>query len=244
MFSGPNTDPSDIPTPPPGAFTWFVDLAGVPSIKRDDGSVVPSATLLGGPVPLDEQGVVPTPVANRGFVYSKDVGGITELFYEDEGGQEIQITDNGAVAGGGGGSGAFYDGSQKAELTYDDIPDSSVTSQSTGLTLALPAGVFCMVAIRAEHHAVDGDTGVHLDVTIVNVVFNDGVGTAQDRFFGGNAGELIGGQAIAFSNLGFTGNVPDLEMSNNSGSGTNRTRVAISFGPPVTLPFTPAPPPP
>ncbi len=41
----------------------------------------------------------PTQVANSGFNYTKDVGGITEKFYLDSSGNVVQITSNGVVAG-------------------------------------------------------------------------------------------------------------------------------------------------
>jgi hypothetical protein len=58
---------------------------------------------------LAERASAPTPVADKGFLYSKDIGGVTELFYHDylaAGSHEVQITTNGAVnassvAGGG-----------------------------------------------------------------------------------------------------------------------------------------------
>jgi hypothetical protein len=45
---------------------------------------------------LAERTSAPTHVANRGFVYTREVGGITELFYKDSGGSEVQITDSGS----------------------------------------------------------------------------------------------------------------------------------------------------
>ena len=46
-----------------------------------------------------EQASDPTNVANRGFVYAKDVGGITELYYIDSAGTVTQITSNGTIQG-------------------------------------------------------------------------------------------------------------------------------------------------
>ena len=40
-------------------------------------------------------GSAPTAVADKGFVYAKDVGGKAELFYRDEDGNEIQLTSKG-----------------------------------------------------------------------------------------------------------------------------------------------------
>ncbi len=49
---------------------------------------------------LLEQSADPTAAANTGFVYAKDVGGITELFYEDSSGNVIQVTNNGSIDAG------------------------------------------------------------------------------------------------------------------------------------------------
>lgn len=46
-------------------------------------------------VTLLEQGTDPTYIANTGFVYTKDVGGVTELFYEDSSGFVTQLTSGG-----------------------------------------------------------------------------------------------------------------------------------------------------
>lgn len=46
---------------------------------------------------LIEQSSDPSAVANRGFLYTKDVGGITELFYRDSAGTVTQVTSNGSV---------------------------------------------------------------------------------------------------------------------------------------------------
>lgn len=47
---------------------------------------------------LIEQSADPTNAANTGFAYTKDVSGVTELFYEDSAGTVTQITQNGALA--------------------------------------------------------------------------------------------------------------------------------------------------
>ena len=54
-------------------------------------------------VTLQEQGAKPTASAAEGYVYTKDVSALTELFYEDDAGTEVQITNSGAVAGIGSG---------------------------------------------------------------------------------------------------------------------------------------------
>lgn len=47
-----------------------------------------------GAIRLSELGSDPTNVADKGFVYTKDVSGTTELFYRDSGGATKQITSN------------------------------------------------------------------------------------------------------------------------------------------------------
>lgn len=44
-----------------------------------------------------EQASDPGNLANKGFLYTKDVGGITELFYEDSAGSLFQLSDTGKL---------------------------------------------------------------------------------------------------------------------------------------------------
>lgn len=66
-------------------------------ITISSGNVILDDGVLG----LDDQSSDPSNVANRGFVYAKSVSTISELFFEDDGGQVIQLTSNGAVNAGG-----------------------------------------------------------------------------------------------------------------------------------------------
>lgn len=54
-------------------------------------------TAVEGTLRLAEQGSAPAFVANKGFVYSKDVAGIAELFYIGDSGAAVQITSNGNI---------------------------------------------------------------------------------------------------------------------------------------------------
>ncbi len=45
---------------------------------------------------LGERASAPTHQANTGFVYTREVSGVTELFYKDSNGNEVQVTDSGA----------------------------------------------------------------------------------------------------------------------------------------------------
>jgi len=68
----------------------------------------------------------PSALGSSGLVYSKDVSSISELFYMDDGGQEIQITSNGAVSGGGGGGDGYGD----RFLIFSDDTEFTETSSS------------------------------------------------------------------------------------------------------------------
>ena len=50
-------------------------------------------------VTLIEQGSDPTTATNHGFLYTKDSGGITEVYYKDSAGTVTKITSNGTVIG-------------------------------------------------------------------------------------------------------------------------------------------------
>ena len=77
-------------------------------------------------VRMAEQAAKPTAVANKGFLYVKDVSGIPELFYEDDAGSETQLTTAGAL-----------NPSELADYTRTKTGDwiqSSVTTARTGWT--------------------------------------------------------------------------------------------------------------
>jgi hypothetical protein len=88
--------PDNVPLPRPTHVQFFVDVDGVPKLKLPNGSVV-AAVASGNPVPLNELGAAPAPVANVAQLYSKQVLGITEFFVIDDTGQEVQVTNNGGL---------------------------------------------------------------------------------------------------------------------------------------------------
>ena len=55
------------------------------------------------------EGAAPTTGTDKGVFYPKDVAGITEGFFKDDQGREVQLTDDGSPAGGGG-TGEVNDG--------------------------------------------------------------------------------------------------------------------------------------
>jgi hypothetical protein len=77
-------------------------------------------------VTLREQASAPTKEANKGYVYTKAVSGKTELFYEDEDGNEIQISSGGIL--------------NSCNLTGDQTVDGVKTfSKQSVFTLGLTA---------------------------------------------------------------------------------------------------------
>lgn len=84
------------------AFIYSKDVSGVTEVflKDSSGNVIQltsSGVLLLPYVKLPEQGSDPASVANYGFLYTKDAGGITEAYYRDSGGTIQQITENGKL---------------------------------------------------------------------------------------------------------------------------------------------------
>jgi hypothetical protein len=77
------------------------DVSGIELRYMDDEDKVVEMTEDGymrlGPGYLPEISPVPTSRANAGFVYAKDDGGDTELFYMDDVGNEVQLTANGYI---------------------------------------------------------------------------------------------------------------------------------------------------
>lgn len=80
-------------------------------------------------------GSAPSAVADKGFIYAKDVSGKAELFYRDEDGDEIQITAGGVM------------NSRKPKI-HSAIGSSNITTASTtyvdmtnmSITATFPAG--------------------------------------------------------------------------------------------------------
>jgi len=63
----------------------------------------------------------PGTVADTGFIYAKDVSGATELFYYDDSGQSVQITDNGSVIVGSHAASHIQGGSDEVDGDQLDI---------------------------------------------------------------------------------------------------------------------------
>lgn len=74
---------------------FYMDSAGTVQQMTVGGVLTPPTVY--EYLTLTEQASEPANVANKGIIYSKDVGGLTELFYTDSAGTEQQITTNGKL---------------------------------------------------------------------------------------------------------------------------------------------------
>lgn len=76
---------------------WSLET-GAQSFLEIDTTTASPRVRVGVPLQLSERGGDPTAVADSGFVYTKDVSSVTELFFRDSAGNVVQITSGGAVA--------------------------------------------------------------------------------------------------------------------------------------------------
>ena len=78
----------------------------------------------------------PAAVANTGLAYWKDTGSGNEFYLEDESGNVIQVTDNGSIAGGGGGISSIV--TKTGDYTAD-TDDDMILCNAAALTITLYA---------------------------------------------------------------------------------------------------------
>lgn len=76
------------------------DVLGSVSVDHwaEAGPATPSQDGFHKQVSMPPSALDPSSVGNAGFVYTKDVAGITELFYEDDTPKVIQLTDDGSAS--------------------------------------------------------------------------------------------------------------------------------------------------
>ena len=79
----------------------------------------------------------PAAVANTGLAYWKDTGSGNEFYLEDESGNVIQVTDNGSIAGGGGGISSIV--TKTGDYTAVAGTDDVILCNAAALTITLPA---------------------------------------------------------------------------------------------------------
>lgn len=110
------------------------------------GAGIQPNQLAADPLVLDEQAAAPTTGANKGAFYPKDVAGVTEGFYVDDTGQEVQITNNGNLnaeindgANIGGGVPVFSGKNGLNLEFFSFVAGANITVTPVGDTLVLAA---------------------------------------------------------------------------------------------------------
>jgi len=183
-----------------GRVIGFVDENGVPSVKDEFGVTTPSATLDGTPVPLDEQG------SDRGFLFTKDVSGVTEVFYMDDAGQVSQITDNGALAA----KSLFFDGAVKVNVPILSLIGGSANNIFS--TITVPPGTNTILSGKGFIHGGTAGPGQYIGEFLFSVAR-----ASSGKFVGGS--EVLASPAVPFSGIGSIG-LPAMSIS-VSGDGSS-----------------------
>jgi hypothetical protein len=95
-WTATNTTPSDLVAD----LSLSVIGAASTGLLQFSGSGLLAVGLNAVPLRIDENAGNPGTISNAGFVYTKDVSTVTELFYLDSSGNAVQITTGGSVVGG------------------------------------------------------------------------------------------------------------------------------------------------
>jgi len=145
-----------VPTPDGNHDQIFIDENGNPSKKDPSGAVSALVSVDGTPLAVDKQTSDPTVIAGqRGQLYTKLVSGVIELFFRDDLGQVIQITNNGNVNGGVEGgrlftprwsdfgaktgvAGEYWENSEVCNANYGDSLMVNLDTLTDILTVNLP----------------------------------------------------------------------------------------------------------
>ena len=119
-------------------------------------------------VRMKEQSANPTVVGNVGYIFTKDVNGITELYYMDSAGTVVQLTSNGKIAASALPNGTVIQivntqtgavSSGSATIPDDDtIPQSSEGNEYMTLSITPSAttnNLLIVVTFCAEYGAAD-----------------------------------------------------------------------------------------
>lgn len=126
-----------------------------------------------GTITLGELASAPSSASNSGILYTKEVSGITELFYLDSTNQEVQLTDDGFIDSSGIVT-ALGSTTNNAMMLWDGTDASqakqepAVTSNGSALTSTIPVVVESTLTAGADGYAVLGNGNLELTESSVN----------------------------------------------------------------------------
>lgn len=121
--------PQNITPPPAGNILNFVNEDGAPAVMDDQGAVTPSATLLGGPVPLQEQVGDPPTAADVIAVYNKQGVGLVQ-----------RAPSSGLISALGGSSGQDIDWESGTPGSYYAAGDAIVAAHNSIIMVSIDPG--------------------------------------------------------------------------------------------------------
>lgn len=222
--------------------TFISQEASITTTGTELNSVIPinvgvnlNTEIDDGFITFNELGTAPTGVANKGSIYVKDVSNVSELFYIDSSGQEVQITNNGNVNAGSGPGGGIDTNlsstTNNALVLWDGTGAdtvkqlSSVTSDGTSLNSTIDIEV----GTGSNDQTVVG-TGFlslfELDNTLLTIEANKGsiftqkVSGVTELFY-----EDSNGQSVQITENGNIFNLGEGFVNTNLTSSTDRALV-------------------
>ena len=144
--------------------TTTIDLGGL--VLTDGGITMTGLDLGGSSAEIGDmytdgfirfgESADPTAVANKGFLYAKDDGGDTELFYRDDSGNIVQLTQNGEI----GGTGSKING-----LTTTGLADGDFGYYSSAKTITKTDS-----AAIGTSRAVGANEGVASQMSVAGII--------------------------------------------------------------------------
>lgn len=123
------------------------------------------------------EGSAPTNAASKGFIYSKDMSGVSELFYIDSEGNEVQIT-NGGIVGQDMPAGTkmlFYQDVAPAGWTLENVDDKmAFITKGSGASGETGGGAHSSGTWTQPNHTHEDHATLYHRHFIMNTHFYDG----------------------------------------------------------------------
>lgn len=162
---------SSLTPPPTGNILNFIDESGTPSIMNDQGDVTPSATLLGGPVPLAEQSGDPATAPNVIAIYNKLGDGLVQRAPNNGlvralGGDPQTIDWSGGVPG------AYYGAGDIVITEHNSIVQFSLVDGAGVIQFTLPPITVASAGQRVSFRNVIDKKGGSIPPDGLNLLIN------------------------------------------------------------------------